>query len=86
MSERRIWDLSQTLQPELPVWPGDVRFACVVTAAVVSGVAFRMSRRWTIRRHNTQACRPSSNRVEDVLSISTFPSALKREEKADSAK
>jgi arylformamidase len=44
MSERRIWDLSQTLQPELPVWPGDVRFACVVTAAVAAGSTVNLHR------------------------------------------
>lgn len=26
-SERRIWDISQTLRPGLPVWPGDTPFA-----------------------------------------------------------
>ena len=24
---RRIWDISQTLRPGLPVWPGDTAFA-----------------------------------------------------------
>ena len=27
MSERRIWDISQTLRPDLPVWPGDTAFS-----------------------------------------------------------
>ena len=44
MSERRIWDLSQTLQPELPVWPGDVRFACSVTASVAAGSTVNLHR------------------------------------------
>ena len=26
MSARRIWDISQTLRPDLPVWPGDTAF------------------------------------------------------------
>ena len=26
MSQRRIWDISQTLRPDLPVWPGDTAF------------------------------------------------------------
>lgn len=26
-SQRRIWDISQTLRPGLPVWPGDTGFA-----------------------------------------------------------
>ena len=25
-SKRRIWDISQVLRPELPVWPGDTQF------------------------------------------------------------
>ena len=25
-SQRRLWDISQTLRPELPVWPGDTEF------------------------------------------------------------
>ncbi|NCP24062.1 MAG: arylformamidase [Erythrobacter sp.] len=27
MSARRIWDISQTLRPNLPVWPGDTAFS-----------------------------------------------------------
>ena len=27
MSQRRIWDISQTLRPDLPVWPGDTAFS-----------------------------------------------------------
>ena len=27
MTGRRIWDISQTLRPGLPVWPGDTQFA-----------------------------------------------------------
>ncbi len=27
MSARRIWDISQTLRPDLPVWPGDTAFS-----------------------------------------------------------
>ena len=25
-SQRRLWDISQTLRPALPVWPGDTEF------------------------------------------------------------
>ncbi|HCB77814.1 MAG TPA: kynurenine formamidase, partial [Erythrobacter sp.] len=25
-SKRRLWDISQTLRPALPVWPGDTEF------------------------------------------------------------
>jgi len=44
MSSRRIWDLSQTLRPDLPVWPGDVRFSCAVTAAVAAGSTVNLHR------------------------------------------
>jgi arylformamidase len=44
VSDRRIWDLSQTLRPDLPVWPGDVRFSCAVTAAVAAGSTVNLHR------------------------------------------
>jgi arylformamidase len=36
-SVKKIYDVSQTLRPALPVWPGDVAFDCSVGAAVASG-------------------------------------------------
>lgn len=27
MSDRRLWDISQTLRPALPIWPGDTPFS-----------------------------------------------------------
>jgi arylformamidase len=44
VSARRIWDLSQTLRPELPVWPGDVRFSSPVTASVAAGATVNLHR------------------------------------------
>jgi arylformamidase len=31
---RKIWDISQTLRPGIPVWPGDTAFACTPTWAI----------------------------------------------------
>ncbi|MGB3739471.1 MAG: arylformamidase [Pontixanthobacter sp.] len=36
-STRRIWDISQTLRPGLPVWPGDTDFAFVRTWKMEDG-------------------------------------------------
>ena len=36
-STRRIWDISQTLRPGLPVWPGDTDFAFERTWTMESG-------------------------------------------------
>lgn len=37
MSRTRLHDISQALRPTLPVWPGDVPFKSLVTAAVSQG-------------------------------------------------
>ena len=39
-----MWDISQTLRPDLPVWPGDVPFACAVTASVAAGSTVNLHR------------------------------------------
>jgi arylformamidase len=41
---QKIWDISQTLRPDLPVWPGDVPFACSVTASVAAGSTVNLHR------------------------------------------
>jgi len=37
MTQKRIWDISQKLRSDLPVWPGDVEFSCTVTGSVAAG-------------------------------------------------
>lgn len=37
MTQKRIWDISQKLRSDLPVWPGDVEFGCTVTGSVAAG-------------------------------------------------
>ena len=44
MRTQKIWDISQTLRPDLPVWPGDVPFACSVTASVAAGSTVNLHR------------------------------------------
>ena len=44
MKAQKIWDISQTLRPALPVWPGDVPFACSVTASVAAGSTVNLHR------------------------------------------
>lgn len=44
MRTQKIWDISQTLRPDLPVWPGDVPFACSVTASVAAGSTVTLHR------------------------------------------
>ncbi|MBU6377110.1 MAG: cyclase family protein [Gammaproteobacteria bacterium] len=44
MSRGRLHDVSQRLRPELPVWPGDGRFECAVTAAVAAGSSVTLHR------------------------------------------
>ena len=35
--ERRIWDISPTLRPELPAWPGDTRFSTESNLRIAAG-------------------------------------------------
>ena len=44
MTQKRIWDISQRLCAGLPVWPGDIPFACDVTAAVSNGSSVNLHR------------------------------------------
>lgn len=44
MKAQKIWDISQILRPDLPVWPGDVPFACSVTASVAAGSTVNLHR------------------------------------------
>lgn len=44
MKPGRLYDISQRLRPELPVWPGDVPVAIDVTAAVSAGSSVTLHR------------------------------------------
>ena len=44
MSERRIWDISQTLRPDLPVWPGDTAFSLERTWKMEDGSPVNVAR------------------------------------------
>lgn len=43
-SARRIWDISQTLRPGLPVWPGDTKFAFERTWRMDDGSAVNVGK------------------------------------------
>ena len=43
-SKRRIWDISQTLRPGLPVWPGDTDFAFERTWTMEDGSPVNVGR------------------------------------------
>ena len=43
-SGRRIWDISQTLRPGLPVWPGDTPFSIERTWALEGDCPVNVSR------------------------------------------
>jgi arylformamidase len=40
----RIYDISQILRPEMPVWPGDTPFSLTATWEIASGAAVNVSR------------------------------------------
>ena len=79
MTERRIWDISQTLRTGLPVWPGDVPFTCDVTAAVADGSSVNLHRLTLSTQSGTHA--ECSRHVRDdavdlaALDLSAFMGA-----------
>jgi arylformamidase len=44
MAMRRMWDISQTLRPGLPVWPGDTAFACEAVWSIGPECPVKVSR------------------------------------------
>jgi arylformamidase len=76
MNPRRIWDISQTLRPDLPVWPGDVPFTCSVTASVAAGSTVNLHRLTLSTQSGTHA--ECSRHVRDdapelaALALSAF--------------
>ncbi|MCH2486502.1 MAG: arylformamidase [Erythrobacter sp.] len=58
MSERRIWDISQTLQPELPVWPGDTAFSFERTWKMEDGSPVNVARMALSTHSGTHADAP----------------------------
>lgn len=55
---RRVWDISQTLRPALPVWPGDTAFACERTWDMAGGSPVNVSRLTLSTHSGTHADAP----------------------------
>ena len=58
MSERRIWDISQTLRPDLPVWPGDTAFSLERTWKMEDGSPVNVARMTMSTHSGTHADAP----------------------------
>lgn len=55
---RRVWDISQTLRPALPVWPGDTSFSCARTWDMGAGSPVNVSRLTLSTHSGTHADAP----------------------------
>ncbi|MXO91196.1 arylformamidase [Pontixanthobacter aquaemixtae] len=55
---RRIWDISQKLRPDLPVWPGDTQFAHERTWAIGDGSPVNVSKLTLSTHSGTHADAP----------------------------
>ena len=58
MSQRRIWDISQTLRPDLPVWPGDTTFGFERTWRMEDGSPVNVGRMTMSTHSGTHADAP----------------------------
>lgn len=58
MSQRRIWDISQTLRPDLPVWPGDTTFGFERTWKMEDGSSVNVGRMTMSTHSGTHADAP----------------------------
>lgn len=58
MSQRHIWDISQTLRPELPVWPGDTAFGFERTWRMEDGSPVNVARMTMSTHSGTHADAP----------------------------
>ena len=57
-STRRIWDISQTLRPDLPVWPGDTQFGFERTWRIDEGSPVNVGRMTMSTHSGTHADAP----------------------------
>ena len=74
-SKRRIWDISQTLRPELPVWPGDTDFAFERTWKMEDGSPVNVGRMTTSTHSGTHGDAPLhySADAPDIASVELDP-------------
>ena len=74
-SKRRIWDISQTLRPGLPVWPGDTEFAFERTWTMEDGSPVNVGRMTLSTHSGTHGDAPLhySATAPDIASIELDP-------------
>ncbi|WP_370033603.1 arylformamidase [Qipengyuania mesophila] len=74
-SKRRIWDISQTLGPSLPVWPGDTAFAFERTWKMEDGSPVNVGRMTMSTHSGTHGDAPLhySETAPDIASVELDP-------------
>jgi arylformamidase len=74
-SKRRIWDISQTLRPGLPVWPGDTDFAFERTWKMEDGSPVNVGRMTMSTHSGTHGDAPLhySADAPDIASVELDP-------------
>ena len=74
-SKRRIWDISQTLRPDLPVWPGDTAFAFERTWKMEDGSPVNVGRMTMSTHSGTHGDAPLhySADAADIASVELDP-------------
>ncbi|MBO6528393.1 arylformamidase [Erythrobacter sp.] len=74
-SQRRIWDISQTLRPGLPVWPGDTQFAFERTWTMEDGSPVNVGRMTMSTHSGTHGDAPLhySATAPDIASVELDP-------------
>ncbi len=74
-SSRRIWDISQTLRPGLPVWPGDTKFGIERTWDMAAGSPVNVSRITMSTHSGTHGDAPLhyGNDAPDIASVELDP-------------
>ncbi|UVI40146.1 arylformamidase [Qipengyuania spongiae] len=73
--KKRIWDISQTLRPELPVWPGDTQFAFERTWRMDEGSPVNVGRMMMSTHSGTHGDAPLHYGADapDIASVSLEP-------------
>jgi arylformamidase len=71
----RVWDVSQTLRPGLPVWPGDTPFAFERTWDMASGSPVNVARMTMSTHSGTHGDAPLhySDNAPDIASVALDP-------------
>jgi len=74
-STRRIWDISQTLRPGLPVWPGDTEFDIERMWDMAAGSPVNVSRMTMSTHSGTHGDAPLhyGNDAADIASVELDP-------------